>query len=245
MYYSCSMRTRLLFCFLLLPLAALAGQAQPTDEVVARWQAGQERAARRVSAITCVEESNRRLDGPSGTREILTVSRLHMGLGEEHLKRELLRVEMNGRPVPEREQHRVVRYLQHGRRDGAALADVLYAPALLAALRPEGVPRPDALADGALRLDLLAPPPHPVERVTLWFTPRGDRLVRSRLLARHRPDDAPLVVETEYRRRGGLDVPHHRHVEGSVLVRKRSRTFTMLYDQQIAYRDYRFERSKD
>lgn len=250
---------RFFFLLTLYSLMVLPLWAQAPEGVVERWREGQMAAFRNAGTVRCVEESDRRVEGPNKTREIHLVSRLRLVPGLMTVEREVERVEMNGRPVPEGERQRMTRFLSHGRHghgqgggrgqgngrgaERERVVDLLFWPARFAAgLHPAGTLQSDPQADRALRLDLIGAPDQSVERLTLWFTPRGDRLLRARLLARHRPEDPPLVVETHYRRYRGLDVPERRHVEGSMLVTKRGRTYTLRYEQQVAYRDYRFER---
>ncbi len=238
----------------LLLLFTLAGAvpagAQGVPPAVARWQARQQAALARVDALTCVEESRRRVEGPSGSREIVTVAGLRAPSGDWMPQRTVRRAEMNGRAVPPDQWHRMLRFMQHGRRErrrgegppAPPPSDaLLLLPRLFDALRPVEAAHPDSLAPDARRFDFAGTGGGPVEGLTLWLAPRADRLVRSRLLTRHLPEDPPLVVETEYDRRAGLDLPTARRVSGSMIVRKRSRTFTLHYDQQIAYRDCQLE----
>lgn len=214
-----------------------AAEQQRSAELVSRWQARQNRGVARLGTVRCIEESTRRMDSPHGAREIRIVARLRTHLGRAGVEREIERMEVNGRSIPEDEQHRVLRYLRHKRASDASPEESLLLPAgLLGELQPSSAPRPDPLVRDALRVDLMGAPEDRVERLTLWFEPRTDRLVQSRMLSRPEPNDAPLVVETEYRQWRGVDVPVHRHVEGTMQLRRRSRAFTMLYEQTIAYR---------
>lgn len=234
---------RLSSFFALFLMVALPVSGQQAGDPVARWHESQVQAARRIGAVTCTERSERRLDGPQGAKEIHTVVRVRALPGQPNADRDVTAVEMNGREVPDDQRRRVMRYIPHGRQERERVSDMLFAPMVFVPdLRREGAARPDPAQDGAWRVDLLGRDDHPVERLTLWFTDRGDRLVRSRLLARQGAEAPPFVIETAYRRRSGLDVPDTRHIEGSMVVRKRSRTYTVLYEQQTAYRDYRFER---
>ncbi len=230
---------RFLSMLLLVLLAASTGvqaQTRPPETLVERWVASQERAARRAGDVRCREESLRRIDSPKGAREIHTVSRLHSRAGTPHLDRDIEHVAVNGRAVPAEEQGRIVRYLRHGRSGAGSLTDMLtlFGP-LMRPLVPEELPRADPLAGGSMRADLLGSPGGGVERLTLWFDARSERLLQSRLRVRHDPDAAPIVVETHYRRVRGLDLPERRSVEGTMQVRRRSRSFTLLYKQTLTY----------
>ncbi|MDX1548811.1 MAG: hypothetical protein R3247_17565, partial [Rhodothermales bacterium] len=59
---------------------------------------------------------------------------------------------------------------------------------------------------------------------------------------RPRRSERPLVVVTEYARVEGLDVPRRRRLEGSTQMKRRLRTYTVLYSYQARYDDYRFFR---
>lgn len=229
------MLTRCLFLLLLVLPASLV-RAQDDASFYVRWAESQRQTARRYATISFVEESVRRYDGPQGERRIRLISRFSGPLGaEKDWQRAIERVEVNGRPVPPGETWRGQRFLSRHRDENL----VLPLSILVRDLRVEG--RLDA--DGNLvRIDLMAEAQAQIERATLWFD--RARLVRSRVVMRPRREaEAPLVVETEYHRVHGLDVPLRRHSEGMVRLERRGRPYTMLYAQEAEYRDYRFGRA--
>jgi len=110
---------------------------------------------------------------------------------------------------------------------------------LLARGRPVGPVRTEHLGEAEVwRVEVMPPGepgPGPVERVTLWFDPATQALLRSRAILQ--PAGSTLVATVDYVRREGLDLPVARHVEGTLRTRRRGQSFTQLFTLEASYRD--------
>lgn len=229
---------------LALPLAA---QEAPRPGVLLRgWLASQDAMASNLARVALREEAAWTLDGPFGVRRLLTLAEVEGSTGDEAWQRRVLEVEVNGRRVPrerweQAEQQR--RRLMDPRAETAARA-VVQIHQLLAKLRPAGDTSRDAL-DGVRcwRIELVPRNRREaIERVTLWFSRSDGHLARSRVVVERRRGAMPFIVTTDYRRVEGLDVPRRRHIEGTTQMRRRLRTYTILFTYEATYADYRFFR---
>lgn len=244
------MRTQILLlsCLLgVLLVAPVMAQAPPRPgALIDRWLDAQRRRGGDIDQIQVRERARWVFDGPTGTRETRAESIAHADRGRLRWDREPLHVKVDSRPVPPGRWRRLERryHMLVGPPAADAARMVTHVPWMLPRLRPVGTARPDVV-DGrpTWRVDAVpqnAPPF--IERYTLWFDERDDRLHRTRALLHGPPGDAPIVVTTDYDRVEGLDVPRHRHIEGVARARRRVRTFTVLYQYDALYDDYRFTR---
>lgn len=241
------MRLFLLLFILLLPLSTSA--QRPPADLWARWEAGQVAVAERYRVCMFIEEADRRYDGPFGQRRVRTTQEMHTpvrgeGQGEQRWRLRLHRVEVNDRPLPPEEHDRTERFLMRHRLELTVGLMPLHT-FTADQFRQEGAVREER-GPRLWRVDLMPTGTETlVEYATLWFVPETDRLHRSRLVVRPREHDMPLIVEMEYRRVNGLDVPLRRRAEGAVRVERRTRTYTMLFQQQTQYRDFRFRTTSE
>lgn len=236
-------------------------------------QWGEEQASRyeTVERFAVTEEAAWSLDGPYGPRRIRIVSHLAGTPEEEDLDREVQLVQFDGRDVePERwiafERRR--RSLA-GTETEELTRSVFQLSYLLRDVRPLGEPTVEDLDGKPSWRFNLAPrePDGPVEQITLWLS-RDGRLLRTRAVV-HRPPrrdrergrdrdgewrerrehkehptaPTPFLVTTDYARVEGIDVPQHRHIEGIIQRKRRERFFSMLFEYEADYRDYRIERA--
>lgn len=241
------MRIRLTLLALLLLVLPAAAQEAPRPEALLRgWLTSQDAMASNLARVALREEATWTLDGPFGVRRLRTEAEVEGGEGDESWHRRVLAVEVNGRRVPRerwRQAEQQRRRMIDPHAESAARA-VVQIHQLLRKLQPAGVVVRDEI-DGrrAWRLELVprrrrdAP-----ERVTLWFDRTAGHLARSRIVVQTRRSATPFIVMTEYHRVEGLDVPRRRHIEGTTQMRRRLRTYTLLFTYEARYGDYRFFR---
>ena len=219
----------------------VAAQNVPRPEtLVQAWAASQGPRADALGRVELVEHGEWMIDGPFRLRRTAVVSRVAGGRGTDGWQREPVEVTVDGQPVPlarwqELDERR--RELLGAPAERAARAVVILHDAL-GQLEPAG----ETVLDGrAWRVELVPRDRRePLERYTLWFDRQQGHLLRSRAIARARRTDRPLVVVTEYARVEGLDVPRRRHIEGSTQMKRRLRTYTILFAYEARYEDYRF-----
>lgn len=235
----------LLACLVAGLFLARGAWAQPRPaELLRGWLDSQQERLEQLSSLEVHEDASLVLDGPFGSRALETTARVVVRRPEERWERDILAASLDGRPVPPERWEMALRHRTRmvGPRAAEAIRSVVLLPRALRDMRPAGRPERDEV-DGrpVWRYDLVSRTRSgPVERVALWLTPTG-RLVQSRVVAHARPDAPPLVVTTWYDRLEGLDLPVERHIEGTAQTRRRMRTFTMLFDYEATYRDYRLE----
>ena len=242
------MRRHALHIAVLLALAvpARAQEAPRPETLVRAWAASQGAHADEIEGVTLREHSEWTIDGPFRLRRTRLVADVHGERDGEGWARDPVEVAIDGRPVPlerwqqwERQRRQLL-----GPRTEEAARTVILLHDMLEHLVPAGGAVPDAL-DGvpAWRVELVARTARePLDRYTLWFDRQRGHLLRSRAVARPRRSERPLVVVTEYARVEGLDVPRRRRLEGSTQMKRRLRTYTVLYSYQARYDDYRFFR---
>lgn len=261
------MRLAVLLLFALLALPPPGAWAQPdasAQRTVRAWIDGQQRLAQRIEHVAFVERSRRGLHGPFGSQVMEVDARVSGAPGGEWA-RELRRVRMDDRDVPPDEWGGLDERHHMLRGPLARMIEDIGLPLRLARqLRPRSVEwTDDADGDRVLRVDLEAsssrraprdrrgdprrdrrrgggrgPEPPAVESATFWFDAGAGRLTRSIVRLRG-SDDAPVTITTSYARVDGMDVPRHRRVDGTHTVRRRMRTFTLSFDLDASYSDYR------
>lgn len=237
-------------------LAPPHAQAQrpPSPEALLRgWLSAQAEAAGGLAGIEMMEQTTHVLDGPFGAREVQLEAFIQGTPGTRDWDRDVRSLRIDGQEVGPERRRRLERQRGYGidrRHARDLIIAMLLPPELLIRMQPTGRVL-EAEEDGALywRLDLLMPEAErlPLERVTLWFTPRYRRLHHSRAILRS-PAGPPgergasLLVTTYYDHLEGLDLPRRRHVEGTLQTKRRMRTFTLLMTVDTTYHDYRFVR---
>jgi hypothetical protein len=81
-----------------------------------------------------------------------------------------------------------------------------------------------------------------LQRYTLWFDRAQGHLLRTRAIVRTERNDTPFTINTSYTHIDGFDVPSHRRMEGTTQTKRRSRTYTLLFEYEASYDQYRFIR---
>ena len=230
-----------------LPVISVGAQEAPRPEVLVRaWATGLEAWATDLSRIELRERSGWVLDGPFGVRRIHRVARVTGRPDTGEWERDPVRVEIDGRRVPLRRWHTLDerRKTLTGPRTETAAREVLQLAVLLHKLRPADQTRP-ARIDGvpAWRVELVPDAPgDPLQRYTLWFDRAQGHLLRSRAIVRTERNDTPFSISTSYTRVEGFDVPSHRRIEGTTQTKRRRRTYTLLFEYEAFYDQYRFIR---
>ncbi len=235
-----------LTAFLVTALAAQPAWAQAVprpNSLVRAWLASQTERGRDVGRVTLTEEAEWTVDGPFGVRRIGWTATTEGGPEVDGWQREPISMTANGRPIPlERWQE-----LEKQRRGmvgpyatGVARA-VLQLHTLIATMRPSGETVRATLAGvPCWRVELVPRRPRDaVERYTLWFAQDEGHLVRSRALIRAPRNDQPFLITTDYTRAQGFDVPERRLMEGTTKIKRRRRTYTVLFKYEAFYTDYR------
>lgn len=237
----------LLFVLCCLPAVSVEAQEAPRPEMLVRaWAEGLEARAVGLSRIELRERSGWVLDGPFGVRRTHMVARVTGGPDPGGWERDPVRVEVDGRRVPLRRWRTLDerRKALTGTRAETAAREVLQLALLLNELRPADRTRPARVEDvPAWRVELV---PHArseaLQRYTLWFDRAQGHLLRSRAIVRTERKDTPFTITTRYTRVDGFDVPSHRRIEGTTQTQRRRRTYTLLFEYEAFYDQYRFIR---
>ena len=123
-----------------------------------------------------------------------------------------------------------------------ASREIIQLAPLLEKLRPADRTRAEEV-DGvaAWRVELV---PHAqdeaLQRYTLWFDRSQGHLLRSRAVVRAERSDTPFFITTSFMRVDGFDVPSRRRIEGTTQTKRRRRTYTLLFEYEAQYDQYRF-----
>ncbi len=224
--------------------AACAQDAPAPAALVRSWLRHQVEHGADAVRFTFDERSELTTDGPFGTRRIRQEVRVTGGAGDAPWDRTFVALSVNDRPVgpgrwgePGRRRHGVESPPME-----RIMRESHLGPRLFERMRTTGTAARDAVGSAdAWRVEFLPrDPAAPAERLTLWFDRTGARLLRARMLLRRERGEAPLQVTTDYTRIDGLDVPRARHIEGTLQLRRRMRTFTVLFSYRGEYDHYRF-----
>ena len=235
----------LIFCGL--PVVSVGAQEAPRPEVLVRsWAEALETRATGLSRIELRERSGWVLDGPFGVRRTHMVAHVTGGPDAGGWEREPVRAEVNGRRVPLRRWRTLDerRKALTGPRTETAAREVLQLALLLSKLRPVDRTQP-ARIDGvaAWRVELVPNARgEALQRYTLWFDRAQGHLLRSRAIVRTERNRTPFTITTSYTRVEGFDVPSHRRIEGTTQTKRRRRTYTLLFEYEASYDQYRFIR---
>ncbi len=223
--------------FLASLIVAAEAPAQSADTWFHRWSSAQQEASVAVAKLQFVERGSFATDGAFGPREMevdfdLTVE-------PDEVSRSVLEIRTKGRIVDESQWRGHRRFRSPVRRDLLRAADALLFPSDLLAsgtLKTRGTPDPDRV-NGREAVRLLTVSPNEtgqIERVVWHFVRRSGRLLRTQAIIRGE-DRGTLVVEVNYARHDGLDIPVSRTISGSFGVRRRTRTYTVLLESESVF----------
>ena len=232
---------------LLVPIQSTLGQPEPSDaDYFRRWVQSQMEQWDRIESVEFRERSRRTLDNPFGVNRAQVESRVVGYPDDREYERRIVSAEVEGRRVPPRRmeefRERWTRFSQQlGRGSNVFSAWRLRA---LLATRPSGRPiREDYDGTEAYRVDLVpADRQANIDRITMWFSARGGRALASRTVFEQRGQRSSLIVEIEYERIDGIDVPRSRRIDGTVQTRRRLRHFTTIVTLESRFDEYRFSR---
>ena len=164
------------------------------------------------------------------------------------MDRTITAAELNGNRVPEDRlaefAGRWSRFARDLGQESTAFADLRLR--MLQRTRPTGRPERER-HDGrdVFRVDLISTVARlRIDRITLWFDADEGHLLRSRTIFRPRAERTTLIVETAFRRLGGLDVPVQRRIEATVQRKRRLRHFTTIVTVDSEFEDFRIERTR-
>ena len=232
-----------------LAFAPAWAQNPPRPQPLVRaWLASQTERGRDIGRVELREQAAWTVDGPFGVRSIGWEADVSGGPETDGWQREPISATSNGRPIP------LVRWqnLDKQRRgmmgphaEGVARA-VIQFHKLIANMRPSGEAVLE-IVDGVPRWRVEMVPRRrreAVERYTLWFDRDVGRLVRSRALVRAPRTDRPFLITTDYTRVDGVDVPSRRLMEGTTKMKRRRRTYTVLFTYDASFDAYRFFRKE-
>jgi hypothetical protein len=240
-----SVKYLLLAASLVITVPASAQGDPSRQDYYRQWLRGQVEQWEQVETVTLREATRRTLDGPSGIQRVRLAADVIVYPGDRDMERTITAAEFNGNRVPEDRLDefagRWARFTRDLGREATSFADLRLR--MLQATRPTG--RPDLeRQDGreVYRLDLISTVPRlRIDRITLWFDARDGSLVRSRTIFRPREERSTLIVENEYRRIGGLDVPTRRKIEATIQQKRRLRHFTTIVTVESQFEDFRIE----
>ena len=232
---------------LLIPGAA-AAQSRPVAETIEladadpmitdaqvvyqTWRSLQRQARTEAGDLALQETIDAVFDSQTGAwkaRQDVTLDR-QLGAGE--WQRTIQNLETNGRIADRAEwdglQEQWSRLL--GDTFKSRVEDPAMPLALLKNMQPTGLAH-EVLLKGARhwRIDMVPLQPDAAyDRVTLWVHQESGHLSRTR--AEAQLPHSSIVATTEYRRTLGVDVPHLRHLKGSIQTRRRSRIRSVFFD---------------
>ena len=226
-------------------LLASTASAQPSGgDLLADWRRGWASAARDVEAVVMQETLDRTVDGPRSDIEMRTEATLTYARRGQP-QREVERTELNGRRAG-----RVARRRFESRADrafGAGAALLRRPPPLPATFLADADALTDASrdrVDGRPAWRIRARVPSVRTDLTLWFS-RDDRPELLRI--RTEPDlprDARAVLEADYRRVDGLDVPATLRTTITLRQRRRLREYVVSLRARGTYRAPEFVRTE-
>ncbi|MFQ5571095.1 MAG: hypothetical protein ACE5G0_15555 [Rhodothermales bacterium] len=234
-----------------LMLSATVGQAQDAPRprtLVRAWLMAQTERGRDLARAELRERAEWIIDGPTGVRRIGWVAVVSGETGTDQWHREVRSVQADGRRVPRRRWPQLERQRRStmGPQAEAAARAVIQLHTMVNRMQPVGQAVREMVNDTPCwRVELIPRNDQvPIERYTLWFDRAQGHLVRSRALVRARRQERSLLITTDYARIEGFDVPRHRRLEGTTQMKRRLRTYTILFRYQATYSDYRFFRKE-
>lgn len=214
------------------PVVAPDAHAQSADTWVHRWAVAQHEASVTIARLQILERGTFSTDGAFGPREMEVVFDVTLQPSSDAVTRSVREIRTEGRVVEEGQGRGRRRFRSPIRRDLLRAADALLFPAdLLRTLETRGSPEPDRVnGRESFRLVTVSPDEESaIERVVWHFARPSGRLLQARAIIRGE-DRGTLVVEVEYVRHEGLDIPVSRAISGSYGVRRRTRTYTVLLE---------------
>ena len=243
------MTKRLLYIVLLSGLMLLPAQAQEAPRprtLVRAWLASQVERGGDIGRVELHERAEWTVDGPFGVRRIRWVADVSGGPDTDGWRREPISVTANGRRIPLRrwgELEKQRRTMMGPHAEAVARA-VIQFHKVISTMRPTGETMAEMIEGvPCWRVEMVSPNRREaVERYTLWFARTEGHLVRSRALVRAPRTDRPFLVTTDYTRLEGFDVARRRLMEGTTQMKRRLRTYTLLFTFEATYSDYQFFR---
>ncbi len=256
---------RLVLLLVLTAASSVGAASQPApDAVVDAWRARTRAAARGVDRVEVNETAERRIDGPRGAVEIVTVARVELAPGEQG-RRTVTQATLDGAALsPERLQHLDQRYARaFGHGVAEATNELRLVPLPLARGSATRLDASDVGGRPAWRvsLDLPLPPPEqpagrrrgrragpppgppgPPPTAEAWFSRSTDtpRLLRMRVRGELR--GRAFVRTVDFSPAGGLDVPSAAETRVEVWQRRRLRSYTTLVTVRAQYAGARIVR---
>ncbi len=241
------MTKHLLYLVLLSGLMLSPAQAQQAPRpraLVRAWLASQVERGRDIGHVEVLERAHWTVDGPFGVRRVGWVANVSGGPDTDGWQREPLSVQANGHRIPLRRWEKLEKQRRSmiGPHAEAVARAVIQFYQIISNMRPTGEATAEVI-DGVLCWRVEMVPRNrreAVERYTLWFARTEGHLVRSRALVRAPRTDRPFIITTDYTRVEGFDVAHRRLMEGTTQTKRRLRTYTLLFQFEATYSDYRF-----
>ena len=245
------MARHLVYILLLSGLMLLPAQAQEAPRprtLVRAWLAAQVERGNDIGRVDLREQAEWMADGPFGVRRIGWEADVSGGPDTDGWTRDPISLNANGRRLPLRRWKELERQRRSmiGPHAEAVARAVIQFHQVISKMRPSGETMAEVI-DGVpcWRVEMMPPNRRePVERYTLWFARDEGNLVRSRALVRAPRTDRPFLVTTDYTRVEGFDVARRRHMEGTTVLKRRLRTYTVLFTFEATYSDYRFFRKE-
>ena len=228
-----------------LALTPAHAQLAPRPQALIRaWLAAQVERGGHIGRVELREQAAWTVDGPFGVRSIGWEAVVSGGPDTDGWNREPISITANDRPLPltrwpDLDKQR--RGMMGPHAEGVTRA-VIQFHKLIANMRPSGGTARETI-DGVATWRIEMVPRmrrEAVERYTLWFDRKTGRLIHSRALVRAPRTDRPFLISTDYTRIDGFDVPGRRMIEGTTKMRRRRRTYTVLFSYDASYTDYRF-----
>ena len=232
----------------LMLLPAQAQEAPRPRTLVRAWLASQVERGSDIGRVELREQAEWTADGPFGVRRIGWEADVSGGPDTDGWDRVPIAVTANGRRIPLRRWGELEKQRRGmiGPHAEAVARAVIQFHHVISRMRPSGTAMAEVI-DGVACWRVEMVPPNrrePVERYTLWFARTEGHLVRSRALVRAPRIDRPFIVTTDYTRVEGFDVAYRRDMEGTTQMKRRLRTYTVLFTFEATYSDYRFFRKE-
>jgi hypothetical protein len=211
---------------------------------LSRWLAGQEAALRGVRLISMQEQGTYDLEGARGRRSVELTIGLEMPRGAQPIERSIQGMAIDGNPVSHGTSDRGRRYASPLSADLQRATDLLLTPgAALEHMIPADAVERDTISTGPI-IGIRARATDEsslITRVVWWLDEATGALAIARAFIAD-PDGAVLDVTVRYNRVEGLDLPLRRRIEGSMPVRRRVRSYTVLVDSRSTFAAHDIDR---
>ncbi len=215
--------------------------AQDARGLLRTWMEGQRSAIEEIGSLRVTESIEHVMDSGFGRQELRLEATREVGPEAESPGRTISWIRFNGRKVPTGRGNGIRRRLRGMLRpEMAGLLDGFRFPVQeLARMKPpEAISQEDLDGSPMWRMDTV--PRNrggPSERLTAWFDQENFHLQATQTIFSSRGERS-LRIRTAYDRFDGIDLPIHRQIEGSTPVRRRTRFYTMLFEQRIEYSEF-------